>query len=499
MTFRFSFQGKENLLAIANEDGCLSIHDTNKSGKESLYVDFEAHNNAIFDVSWMPRSDKIITATASGDQSVRIFEILSSEDVKLLHTFKGYTRSVKCVEFAPENPNILATGSRENSILLWDLRESSETRPCLAIKGAHTHSVKADKKGQPSSGSITAIQYQDENHLVSSSDTDGIIKVWDLRRSFDRYKGNPQAQYSLPYPGKSALHGYSSMVMNSTRTHLYAACKDHHIYTFDLATYNEKSLRSFSGFENGCKFFIRMSLSCDDKYLACGSSDQYAYIWNTSPYGPSEPIYRLTGHESAVTCVEWSKAEWKLATCADDMMHRIWRIQPSTTTDPLYIHGRAEAMPNVQYPSKQDLKVTNFVIEKENLMKENSQPAAKKRRIRSPFTSLPTTPQKSQKLAQFPSKNIMSPQKKCYASSPRKIVLSPRKLFSPTANLPNFVMDGKSPHQPLSGKKKCRVDWLTSLRRQQKESSPKMSPKEPKKRESLKRKRAKKSLDLDEI
>ena len=73
-------------------------------------------------------------------------------------------------------------------------------------------------------------------------------------------------------------------------------------------------------------------LSSDDKYLACGSSDEFAYIWNTSPYSPDKPIYRLTGHESEVTCVDWSKnGTWKLATCADDMMHRIWRIQPKGT------------------------------------------------------------------------------------------------------------------------------------------------------------------------
>ena len=36
--------------------------------------------------------------------------------------------------------------------------------------------------------------------------------------------------------------------------------------------FNEKSI--ISGYENGNKYFIRMSLSHDDKYLACGSSDR---------------------------------------------------------------------------------------------------------------------------------------------------------------------------------------------------------------------------------
>ena len=74
-----------------------------------------------------------------------------------------------------------------------------------------------------------------------------------------------------------------------------------------------------------------MSLSYDDKYLACGSSDRscgcrdlecgcshnyYAYVWNTSEYAPRDPVFKLNGHDKEVTCVDWSKNDWKLATCS---------------------------------------------------------------------------------------------------------------------------------------------------------------------------------------
>ena len=44
--------------------------------------------------------------------------------------FKGHGRSVKCIEFKPDNPNEFATGSRENSIFLWDVRDSSKVSYC---------------------------------------------------------------------------------------------------------------------------------------------------------------------------------------------------------------------------------------------------------------------------------------------------------------------------------------------------------------------------------
>ena len=43
---------------------------------------------------------------------------------------------------------------------------------------------------------------------------------------------------------------------------------DHTIYTFDVGQYDKKSaLRTFTGHTNGNKFFVRISLSTDDRYV----------------------------------------------------------------------------------------------------------------------------------------------------------------------------------------------------------------------------------------
>ena len=43
-------------------------------------------------------------------------------------TFKSHGRSVKCIEFRPFTQNEFATGSRDNSICLWDAREYAKVR-----------------------------------------------------------------------------------------------------------------------------------------------------------------------------------------------------------------------------------------------------------------------------------------------------------------------------------------------------------------------------------
>jgi WD40 repeat protein len=116
--------------------------------------------------------------------------------------------------------------------------------------------------------SVTAIQFQDEHTLISSSDLDGIIKVWDLRKSYDRYSRYPNPKNQFSYPGKSALKGYSALILNHAKTQLFASCKDHTIYKFDVAAHEEKPLAAYTGFENNSKYFSRLSLSAGN-FFSC--------------------------------------------------------------------------------------------------------------------------------------------------------------------------------------------------------------------------------------
>ena len=43
-------------------------------------------------------------------------------------SFKAHGRSVKCIEFRPYTKNEFATGSRDNSICLWDTRDSAKVK-----------------------------------------------------------------------------------------------------------------------------------------------------------------------------------------------------------------------------------------------------------------------------------------------------------------------------------------------------------------------------------
>jgi WD40 repeat protein len=62
-----------------------------------------------------------LLATASGDQSIRIWDLKASLPASKF-ILKGHSSSVKAVKFRPGSQNELVSGAREGNIFLWDTR-----------------------------------------------------------------------------------------------------------------------------------------------------------------------------------------------------------------------------------------------------------------------------------------------------------------------------------------------------------------------------------------
>ena len=96
------------------------------------------------------------------------------------------------------------------------------------------------------------------------------VKVWDMRKNYSCLKTEAVAKHVFPYPGASirshgmspqtqvsamaakksncipsviatvSFSGYSCLVLDSTRTRLFASCMDNTIYQFDCATFSSQ-------------------------------------------------------------------------------------------------------------------------------------------------------------------------------------------------------------------------------------------------------------------
>lgn len=485
--------GNEHVLALANEEGYIAIFDTSQRDMLSNRFSVAAHYNAIFDLAWMFGEMKLVSV--SGDHTARLFDV-SLGRITEERVFHGHTRSVKTVAFRKDDPAVFATGSRDGSIFIWDTRANtnnyisaadtiiSNSHNMPATPGSGSKKKKLVNSSVSPANSVTSIVFQDDNTLLSCGAADGAIKVWDLRKNYTLHKNAPTPKCTLPYAGNTTRNGFSNLVIDPSGLKLYANCLDNNIYCYNIATYNPSPIMTYSGHQNGT-FYIKSGLSADGRYLISGSSDNYAYIWNTNK---STPLVYLSGHFAEVTCVAWcQKGYATVVTCSDDMKHKIWRIH-----DDRDACKTGEAVPIDDKPTTQHL---NTPSNKRSLTYTPPHSQRKKSRICESCQML--TPGSVESLCCQNCKFAKSskrtatqaklspgkePKKPATERTPRRLfepstsrnealatILenSPEKPFSPTANLPNFVVDGEAPHLRNLSPKKTSRDWLTKMRTEQ--------------------------------
>ncbi|KAG8172883.1 hypothetical protein JTE90_016060, partial [Oedothorax gibbosus] len=275
-TCKFRKDKESDLLAVANEDGEVYLIDTDKG--KGVVKNFTAHNNAIFDICWLP--DRNCMITGSGDFRCCLFDMYTCKKVS---TFKYHTASIKSVDVCQDGSGTtLAAGSKDGSISIWDVREDGlYSKPAIVINQAHERtSYNSNKKAQTSS-SVSAVAFKDGYTLASAGVGDSVIKIWDLRKTYDKTnvscRRKPRESITFVQHNKDQRFGYTSLVFNSLYTKLYACSGANKIFEIDCHSYTKKYER-FIGLKSSTSYFVKIALSQDDQYIASGSSDNKAYI-----------------------------------------------------------------------------------------------------------------------------------------------------------------------------------------------------------------------------
>ncbi|XP_056283668.1 denticleless protein homolog [Pseudoliparis swirei] len=327
----------QSILAVANEEGIVRIYNTESRDKPVL-KEWLAHENAVFDIAWVPGEPHLVTA--AGDQMARLWDVNSGE---LLGSFKGHLCSLKSVAFTPWEKAVFSTGARDGNIMIWDTRCSKKDgfyRQVNQISGAHNKAetnapTKTKKRRGSTRGmapsvdtqqSVTVVLFRDQHTLISSGAVDGVIKMWDLRKNYTALRQDPVPLQTYPYPGSCmrVRLGYSGLVLDSTRSNIISNCTDDNIYMFNVSGMKTTPVAVFSGHQNS-SFYVKSTISPDDQFLASGSSDNNAYVWKISD--PKHPPMMLQGHSEEVTSVSWCPTDFtKIASCSDDHTVRIWRL-----------------------------------------------------------------------------------------------------------------------------------------------------------------------------
>lgn len=238
----------------------------------------------MLDLAFSP--DDLLLATASGDQTSRIIDMPTQ---RATFTMAGHISSVKQVKFQPGSSNVVATSSRDGSVLLWDLRCKGHDGPVRDLKvsldgsdgptAAHqseryASSVNSMKEAhapaprqmtesatqtaaKPSlvrdspsrtepqarrgDVSVTALAFLPagrEHLLLTGSEANASVKLWDLRttHSHRRIRAIPLSSTKQPDSHNSHRHfGLTSLALSGDGARLYTVCRDNTVYAYSTS------------------------------------------------------------------------------------------------------------------------------------------------------------------------------------------------------------------------------------------------------------------------
>ncbi len=184
--------------------------------------------------------DDIERAKQDNRFSILLWEV---PDGKLHFILKGHTDNINALAFTP-NGRMLASGSNDGTIRLWD-----------ASTGTEMLSLSSEK--------LQALVFSIDRKILASGSENGTIRLWDVAtgKQISFLKGQKWSCNVLAFSIDSKMLASGS----SSGT----------IYLWDITTGNKLStLQGHTDWVNSLTF------SLDGKTLASGSSDGVIFLWN---------------------------------------------------------------------------------------------------------------------------------------------------------------------------------------------------------------------------
>jgi WD40 repeat protein len=305
------------------------------------------HDDKVFSVAFSPDGKVLASGSADLDRKMQLWNVA---DPAMPLSVTNHPGSVRSVAFSPRDGTVLASGSADGWIRLWDVTDPAhpQLRGSLLARAEDTVfslAFSPDGKVLASGGadgnvrlwdvtnpddpqplrptshedSVRSVAFSPDGHTLASGSTDTTVGLWNV--------ANP----SDPRP-LSRLTEHTGTVVSvafSQDGHTLASgSADGTVRLWDVA--NPTAPQQLGRTDN-LGFVWSVAFSRDGRTLASGSKDGTVRLWDVAnPAAPQQRGQPLAGHTLGVNALVFSPNGHTLASASDDTTVRLWPIGEMT-------------------------------------------------------------------------------------------------------------------------------------------------------------------------
>lgn len=255
--------------------------------------------STVFSHSCSTVADHVLVACATQHPTVRLVDLQTGASA---HALAGHSGAVMTVAWHPRNGNILASGSTDGCIRLWDIRRSANSLGVLDLEdsigvagydGAGT-GARRRERGRAHTGSVNGITWSDDGSCLVSIGTDERMRVWDMTT------------------GANTLANFGPSVKNARSTTLLPLIAPDHLSGSTSRTVffpNPREILSFDLYTGNPIQRLRPNASSREKQLDTGSTHNIK-SYTTSMAWRAHHIQMFSAHTDG-TIRSWSPRTWE--------------------------------------------------------------------------------------------------------------------------------------------------------------------------------------------
>ncbi|XP_003745506.1 WD repeat-containing protein 26 [Galendromus occidentalis] len=305
---------------------------------------FPCHTTQILnehcDEIWVCRfsHDGLKLATGSKDSTVIIWDVdPATQQLSHRKTFEGHTLGVSCLAWSPDDTLLLVCGYEDSSDLwIWnvitgDLRHqmshsAGDSLTTCAWQSSGTKFITGGTRGQfyqcDLEGNVLDTWEGVRLHGVQCLSDGETVLAADNHYRIKSYNFEKTEEENIV----SEDHSIMSFTVDSTDRYVLLNLAQQGLHLWDIK--DKTLMMKYRGITQGYYTIHSCFGGVNEKFVASGSEDNKVYIFNRKK---ETPIAVLEGHSRTVNCVAWNpRFPSMLASVSDDATVRIWGPPPPT-------------------------------------------------------------------------------------------------------------------------------------------------------------------------